>query len=142
MTRHDESSTIYDVEEREPVDAVEAAINEAKLESGLEWAEIAARAGMSVVTLHRYRRNLMRTPDSTRKIEKAFGWPRGYLDAIAAGEEPPPQPEPVAIFGDLSDADIDKMTNEELRAFVAEFRRRVIALEEAADKFLGRPETG
>lgn len=72
-------------------DPVDEAMNDARLDLGIQWQDVAERAGIGISSLHRFRHGIgPRTPESTRKIERVFGWPRGYLDAIAAGEEPPP----------------------------------------------------
>lgn len=80
------------------MDAVEQLIDEARKDARIKWAEVARRAGIDVQTLRRYRTGERRTEDTTRAIELAFGWPRGYIDARAEGREPPamsePEPEP------------------------------------------------
>jgi len=138
-------------------DAVEAVIDAARQDLGIKWTEVARRAGIAPQTLWRYRKGEQQTGDTTRAIEKVFGWPRGYLDAIAGGEAPPP-PERRSIFGDIDVATIPDMTVKEaalfgevqqqeqsiesLRALVIEMRKRVIELEEQVAKLTGRPETG
>lgn len=70
-------------------DAVEVAMDEARQELGIKWSEVARRVGVVPQTLWRYRKGEQRTADTTRKIEVAFGWPRGYIEALAEGREPP-----------------------------------------------------
>lgn len=102
-------------------DAAEAAMNDARIEAGWTWAELADHAAISVPTLKRFRKG-HRTPETTRKIERVFGWPRGYLDAIAAGEEPPP-------IGILAAADTPG-TAAELGALRAEAQRLLARADE------------
>lgn len=72
------------------MDAVEQLMDDARKDAGWKWSEVALRAGLHQQTLRRYRSGEVRTADTTRKIELAFGWPRGYIDARAEGREPPP----------------------------------------------------
>jgi transcriptional regulator with XRE-family HTH domain len=83
--------------------SVEAAMDDARIEMGLEWKDVAERASMSVQTLHRIRKGGTRTAEATRRLEQAFGWPRGYLDAIAAGEPPPATASRVGELEQLRD---------------------------------------
>lgn len=75
----------------EEAERIDAAMDAARIDLGLTWQEIADRAGIGTSSLNRFRRGIgPRTAEMTAKIERAYRWPRGYLDAIAAGEEPPP----------------------------------------------------
>lgn len=71
------------------MDRVGQLIDDARKDARMKWAELARAADIDPQTLRRYRNGERRTDDTTRAIEIVFGWPRGYLDAVAAGEEPP-----------------------------------------------------
>lgn len=74
-------------------DNVEGAIDNARQDLGIKWSEVARRAGIHEQTLLRYRKGESRSPDTARKIERVYGWPRGTIDAIAEGREPPVIPD-------------------------------------------------
>lgn len=76
-------------------DEVEQALNDARLDAGIRWSELADKAGLSVETLYRYRKGTLRTEDSTRKLERVLGLPRGYLAALERGETPPAEHDEV-----------------------------------------------
>jgi transcriptional regulator with XRE-family HTH domain len=78
------------------------AMNERRIDLGLKWTDVARRAGVSKETVLRFRSG-PRTPETTAKIERALGWPRGYLDAIAAGEPPPTAASRVGELEQLRD---------------------------------------
>lgn len=74
------------------MDELEKLIDDARKDAGWKWSELARRADLHQQTLRRYRSGEVRTDDTTRAIEIAFGWPRGYIDALAEGREPPSEP--------------------------------------------------
>ncbi len=79
------------MDEDDATERLQQAMEDARLELGVKWEDIATRAGVSTSTLHRFRKGEgPRTAETTRRIEKAYGWPRGYIDALTEGRESPP----------------------------------------------------
>lgn len=117
-------------------DPVGEAMNDARLDLGIQWQDVATRAGVGLTSLHRFRKAQgPRTPEMTRKIERVFGWPRGYLDAIAAGKEPPPIDVPAEgpIFAGIDvDAipDVPHAFDRELAELRAEARQLLARADE------------
>lgn len=116
----------------DPYDDVDRALDDARLDLGAKWVDIAERAGISAATLLRYRKGEQRTPDTTRALERVWGWPRGYLDAIGRGDEPPavepeqpPAAQPVDTVSELEQLSEFAAT---LERQVAELRRRIAAV--------------
>ncbi|MBB5431403.1 helix-turn-helix domain-containing protein [Nocardiopsis composta] len=59
-----------------------AAVEDRIDELGLEYVEVAARAGISVETLAKVRRGEKVRDTTLRKIEQALGWPRGHMEQV------------------------------------------------------------
>ncbi|NJP24397.1 hypothetical protein FLW53_09315 [Microbispora sp. SCL1-1] len=86
------------VETTTPLDAT---MNARRIELGLSWDEIAAKAGVSTAFLREYRKGRKGARDLTRALlEDALKWKRGSLDALAAGGQPEPADE-IPTIGEL-----------------------------------------
>ena len=67
---------------------LDEAMERQRLALGLEWREVADRAGVSYETLRALRRTGTANPLTKRRVEDAFGWAPGSIDAILDGGEP------------------------------------------------------
>lgn len=68
------------------MDAVEQALDVARKDAHMSWAELARRADLDPVTIYRYRKGEVRSADTTYRLEKLLNLPPGHLDGIAASE--------------------------------------------------------
>jgi hypothetical protein len=65
------------------------AMEERRLELGIKWVDVTRRAGISTRTLERFRNGTgVRTPDTTRAIERALEWRTGSIASILDGQSP------------------------------------------------------
>lgn len=70
-----------------------AAMDDARLELGLRWSQVAKQVGMTPQNLLRIRKgDIAVTPLAGRSIELAFDWPRGRVEALEAQRTQPPDP--------------------------------------------------
>lgn len=105
-----------------------------RLEAGYATQEdLAESTGISIKTIGNIERgvDLEQTEHTKRTIEKAFHWGRGSYDAVRAGGQPTPEPEPVISRAEINDmayvwSALRNVDPEELRA-VREFLERTMA---------------
>jgi transcriptional regulator with XRE-family HTH domain len=55
---------------------------------GLEYTEVAQRAGFSVETLSKIRKGVTVKPLTYRRLERALQWQQGSADDVLSGDEP------------------------------------------------------
>jgi transcriptional regulator with XRE-family HTH domain len=73
-------------------DAVAAAISSRLSELDMTQAELAARAGVALMTVRELQHNLKprrRSPRTLSAVSEALGWPGDQLTRILNGERPP-----------------------------------------------------
>lgn len=75
------------------------AIEERRVQLGLEYREISKAAKVSVESLRKLRQGAILRPANERRVEHALQWEAGSFDAIRAGDQPKPIPN--AQFGAL-----------------------------------------
>lgn len=73
---------------------LDEAMNERRIALGLQWKQIAQRAGLSEFHLRRIRRGQYEPRELTRaELERALEWTTGSIDAVLAGAAPTPLEE-------------------------------------------------
>ncbi|MFB7031748.1 MULTISPECIES: helix-turn-helix domain-containing protein [unclassified Streptomyces] len=75
-------------------DAVERYITD----QGMQFTEVAERAGFSIETLSKIRKGVRVSATTYRKLERALGWAASSMDAVSAGGTPTLEPQgPTAV---------------------------------------------
>jgi transcriptional regulator with XRE-family HTH domain len=70
----------------EPYEELDRALNECRLDRGMEWSEVAAAIGMSPRSLLDIRKGRSEPrPLNARKMDDFLQWPPGSVDALLAG---------------------------------------------------------
>jgi transcriptional regulator with XRE-family HTH domain len=73
-----------------------AAMEDARLELGLRWSQVARQVGMTPQNLLRIRKgDIAVTPLAARGIERVFGWPQGRVEALESNATAEPDPATV-----------------------------------------------
>lgn len=73
----------------DPHKLLDDAMNQRRLELGLQWRDLATAAGISYEALRAIRRGTSRPADLTaRKLEEALQWEPGGVRAVLAGQAP------------------------------------------------------
>jgi transcriptional regulator with XRE-family HTH domain len=76
---------------------LDEAMRQRRVQLGLSWEDIAAAADITSAHLRRIRTGQYLPRDTTAaKLERAFRWSAGSIDAVLAGGEPTPSPDPQA----------------------------------------------
>lgn len=107
------------MDEQDAQQRLEEAMDQARQDLDIKWVDVARGAGISTETLFRFRKG-QRTPDMTRKVERFYGWPRGYIEALA-NDEPLPAPEPAPL--PEPETEPEPQSNEDERAELLEMVR-------------------
>lgn len=64
---------------------------------GMEYQEVARRAGFSIETLAKIRQGKRARPTTLRKLETALNWPPGYTDSLMSGDPLTPPEGPLLV---------------------------------------------
>ncbi len=92
----------------QPYERLNKAMNQQRLELGLNWKEVAAGVGIAPETLHAIRRGANRPSDLTaRGIERTLQWPKGRVVAILDDADEGVDDDDQAQASDLPDSDED-----------------------------------
>lgn len=84
-----------------------AAMDDARLELGLRWSQVAKNVGMTPQNLLRIRKGeIAVTPLAGRSIELTFNWPRGRVEELEAQRTRLPDP---AQFDDTPVEDVARV---------------------------------
>lgn len=76
--------------------ALDRHMNGRRKDLGLRWLDVAQRGGITTQTLRELRAGAREPRELTKAaIERALEWEPGSVDAILAGGEPTPVPQPV-----------------------------------------------
>lgn len=116
-------------------------MDERRVDLGLKWRELSARAGISYEALRAIRIG-QHEPSALnkRRIEDAFRWARGSLDTIAEGGDPTPLDDAVAADSELAGKTDEELLQELLRRRLTREHqaagRGALSIDEAMD--LGR----
>lgn len=87
-----------------PHELLDAAMNDRRLEMRMTWSDLAKAAGTSDVTLRAIRRGDNQPSSLTkRRIEDAFQWSHGSIDAILTGGNPTPLEEKREFEPDIAE---------------------------------------
>ncbi|ANZ35565.1 hypothetical protein BBK82_05175 [Lentzea guizhouensis] len=116
------------------VTALGAAMEDARLEKGMRWSQVAREVGMTPQNLLRIRKGeITVTTLAARGIERVFDWPQGRVEALESAGSPLPDPATfnpmTASVDDLARViaamiDSERYSDEEIAATIRDLRTR------------------